>query len=375
MKILFTGGVTGGHFYPIIAVAQEINKQVKENKLFGVELYYMSTSPYNEEILYENGIIYKKNPAGKIRRYFSLLNIVDVFKTAWGVLRALFLVFDIFPDVIFGKGGYASFPALFAGRILKIPVVIHESDSAPGKVNVWAGKFARRIALSYPETVTYFQKEKVAVTGNPVRKEMIEPARGDAEEYFNLEKNIPTILVLGGSQGARLVNNAIIDALPALVGKYQIIHQTGKRNLAEVTTTADVLLLQSQNKYRYKLYDYLDTQTLRMAAEAADIVISRAGSTIFEIAAWRKPSILIPITDSNDDHQRKNAFAYARAGAAFVIEEKNLSANILISEIERILENHEEKTRMEKAAQDFFKPDAAEKIAREILSIALEHEA
>ncbi|MDP2705481.1 MAG: undecaprenyldiphospho-muramoylpentapeptide beta-N-acetylglucosaminyltransferase [Patescibacteria group bacterium] len=374
MKILFTGGVTGGHFYPIIAVAQEINKQVKENKLFGVELYYISTSPYNEGILYENGIIYRKNPAGKIRGYFSLLNVFDVFKTAWGVIRALFVVFDIFPDVIFGKGGYASFPALLAGRILKIPVVIHESDTAPGKVNAWAGKFARRIALSYPETISYFPKEKVAITGNPVRKEMLEPATEDAEEYFNLEKNVPVILVLGGSQGAQIVNNAIIDSLPQLVERYQVIHQTGKKNLEEVKTTADVLLLQNQNKYRHKPYDYLDTKELRMASQMADLVISRAGSTIFEIAAWGKPAVLIPITNSNDDHQRKNAFAYARAGAAFVIEEKNLSANILLSEIERILANPEEKTKMEKAAKDFFKPDAAEKIAREILSIGVEHE-
>ena len=308
MKILFTGGVTGGHFYPIVAVAQEINKQVKENKLFGVELYYMSTSPYNQGILYENDIIYKKNPAGKIRRYFSLFNIVDVFKTGWGVLRALFVVFDIFPDVIFGKGGYASFPALFAGRILKIPVIIHESDSAPGKVNAWAGKFARRIALSYPEAVSYFPKDKVAVTGNPVRKEMLEPAIGDAEEFFNLEKNVPVILVLGGSQGAQVINNAIIDTIPQLVARYQIIHQTGRKNLEEVKTTSEVLLLQNENRLRYKPYDYLDTATLRLAAEAADIVISRAGSTIFEIAAWGKPSILIPITNSNDDHQRKNVF-------------------------------------------------------------------
>lgn len=374
MKILLTGGVTGGHFYPIVAVAQEINKQVKENKLFGVEMYYMSTSPYNEGILYENDIIYKKNPAGKMRRYFSLLNVIDVFKTGWGVLKALFTVFDIFPDVIFGKGGYASFPALLAGRILKIPVIIHESDTAPGKVNAWAGKFARRIALSYPDAVSHFPKDKVAVTGNPVRKEMMQPAIGDAFEFFNLEKGVPVILVLGGSQGAQIVNNAIIDALSQLVSRYQIIHQTGKKNLSEVNTTSDVLLLQNENKHRYKSYDYLDTHTLRLAASAADLIISRAGSTIFEIAAWGKPSILVPITHSNEDHQRRNAFAYSRTGAALVIEEKNLSANILMSEIERVLGNPEGKAKMEKAAKDFFKPDAAEKIAREILTIAIEHE-
>ena len=373
MKILFTGGGSGGGFYPVIAVAQEINKQVKENKLFNVELFYMSTNPYNTGTLFENGITFKKNPAGKVRRYFSLLNITDTIKTFWGMLQALFTVFGIFPDVVFGKGGYASFPALFAARILGIPVIIHESDNAPGKVNVWAGKFARRIALSYPETAKYFPENKIALTGNPVRKEIMEPLTNGAKEHFNLENGIGTILVLGGSQGAQLINNAIIDALSNLVERYQIIHQTGKKNLAEVTTIADVLLLDNSKKERYKPFDYLDTLALRMAAGVADVVISRAGSTIFEIAAWGKPSIIVPITDSNDDHQRKNAFAYAREGAAVVIEEKNLSSNIIISELTRILENPEEKARMEKAAKDFFKPDAAEKIAREILTIALEH--
>ncbi|MEK7179854.1 MAG: undecaprenyldiphospho-muramoylpentapeptide beta-N-acetylglucosaminyltransferase [Patescibacteria group bacterium] len=374
MKILFTGGGSGGHFYPIIAVAQELNKQIKENKLFNVALFYMSTNPYNAGTLFDNGITFKKNPAGKIRRYFSLLNVTDAVKTFWGTLQALFTVFDIFPDVVFGKGGYASFPALFAARILGIPVIIHESDSVPGKVNVWAGKFARRIALSYSDAAEYFPKDKIALTGNPVRKEIMEPLSNGAQEHFNLEEGIKTILVLGGSQGAQLINNAIIDALPNLILRYQIIHQTGAKNLEEVKTTADVLLLGDVNKHRYKPYDYLDTVALRMAAGAADMVISRAGSTIFEIAAWGKSSIIVPITDSNDDHQRKNAFAYLRAGAAFVIEEKNLSANIVVSEIARILENPEEKARMEKAAKDFFKPDAAEKIAREILTIALEHE-
>ena len=149
MKILLTGGGTGGHFYPVIAVAQEIKKITKERKLIRSELYFMSDTPYNKGILFDNGIEFIKVPTGKYRRYFSLLNISDVFKTAWGVVSGLIKVFNIYPDVIFGKGGYASFPALFAGKILGIPVIIHESDSVPGKVNLWAGKFAQKIALSY----------------------------------------------------------------------------------------------------------------------------------------------------------------------------------------------------------------------------------
>ena len=142
MKILLTGGGTGGHVYPIIAVAEELNTIAREQKLANLELYFMSPSPYNEGILFNNKIIYKKNSAGKIRRYFSILNFFDLFVTAWGVIQSTWDIFRIYPDVVFGKGGYASFPALCAARLLRIPVVIHESDSVPGKVNLWASKFA-----------------------------------------------------------------------------------------------------------------------------------------------------------------------------------------------------------------------------------------
>ena len=214
----------------------------------------------------------------------------------------------------------------------------------------------------------------MALTGNPVRQEIKEPQSNNAHEFFNLDKNIPTILILGGSQGSEIINNAVMDALGTLIPRYQIIHQTGNANFEAVKTTANVVLLDNPRKDNYKVFGYLDTLQLRLAAGAADIVISRAGSTIFEIAAWGKPSIVIPISNSNDDHQRKNAFSYARSGAAFVIEEKNVSTNILTSEISRIFDKQGQKEKMSQAAKAFFKPDAAEKIAEEILAIALAHE-
>ena len=163
MKIILTGGGSGGHFYPIIAVAQELNELAKENRILRPELFYMSTEDYNEGLLYENGIIFKKVSTGKIRRHLSVSNIVknffDLFKTFFGALGALVTVFNIYPDVVFGKGGYASFPTIFAARILRIPVIIHESDSAPGRVNKWAGHFAKRVAVSFPEAAKYFPKK------------------------------------------------------------------------------------------------------------------------------------------------------------------------------------------------------------------------
>jgi len=377
MKILLTGGGSGGHFYPVIAVAEALNQLSKKEHLIESQLFYMAPEPYNEGLLFDNKIKFKKSPAGKWRRYFSFLNFLDIFKTGWGILKAIWIVFYIYPDVIFGKGGYASFPALFAGKILGIPVIIHESDAIPGKANLWASKFAKRIAVSYSEAADHFPKtyqNKIAHTGNPIRKEILSPLEEGAREFLKLEKSLPVIFIIGGSLGAQLINNLIIDSLPHLVSKYEIIHQTGKNNFNDVKKRAAAMLFQNQFKTRYHPFDYLNTDALAMAAGASDLVISRAGSTIFEIASWAKPSILIPIPDSGGDHQRKNSFSYARSGAAVVIEEDNLKrSNILVSEIERIMGDKETRQNMSKAAEKFARKNAAEVIAQEIINLALEH--
>ena len=375
MKIVFTGGGTGGHFYPIIAVAQKINKIIDKEKILNVKLYYLSDSPYDKEALFENGILYEEINAGKMRVYFSFKNFSDILKTFFGVLHAIYKVFSIYPDVIFGKGGYASFPTLLAARILNIPVIIHESDSAPGRVNRWAGNFAKKVAISFKETVDYFPKEKVAWTGQPIREEIEHKAdKKSALDYFKLESSLPVILILGGSQGAELINNTILDAIPRLIKNYQIIHQTGVRNFKMVTERSSVLLDTDENKSRYLALSFLNTLEMKMAAGAATIIISRAGSTLFEIASWGVPSILVPFTESNADHAKKNAFAYARTGACTVIEEMNMTANILSSEIERILADKQTLEKMAISAKEFYKEGGSEKIAQELIDIGLSHE-
>jgi UDP-N-acetylglucosamine--N-acetylmuramyl-(pentapeptide) pyrophosphoryl-undecaprenol N-acetylglucosamine transferase len=375
MKIVFTGGGSGGHFFPIIAIAQEINALVAEQKLVLPKLYYVGPEPYDRKALYENSILFKQSPAGKIRRYFSLLNVIDLTKTAFGIVRALLLLFSIYPDVVFSKGGYASFPTVFAARLLRIPVIIHESDAVPGRANKWAGKFAQRVAISYPEVGKYFDSKKVAFTGIPVRKELFTIAHEGGQHFLDLEEGVPTVLILTGSQGAQRINDIVIDALPRLVERYQIIHQTGRAHITEVTRTAEVVLEKNAQKARYRPFDFLDPLALRMAAGAADIVLSRAGSgTIFEIALWGIPSIVIPIPETISHDQRENAFAYARSGAATVIEEGNLTPNVLVAEIERILTNEKLKETMSIAAKKFSKPNAARTIAEEIVKIALTHE-
>lgn len=376
MKVVFTGGGSGGHFYPIIAVAQEINEIAKRERLATLEMFYISTEPYNEGLLFDNNIIFKRVPAGKRRRYFSPLNFLDIFKTIWGILVGTWTLFQIYPDVVFAKGGYATFPTLIAARVLRIPVFIHESDTVPGRVNKWAGKFAKRIATGFPETLESYQKyaDKVAYTGNPVRKEIQHPVPEGAHEFLKLEPTIPTILVIGGSQGAEAINDNLMDALPELVERYQIIHQTGESKLEQVAEMSRASLFESKKKDRYKMFPYLNTLALRMAAGASSIVISRAGAgAISEISSWGVPSIIIPISDTNGDHQRKNAFSYARAGACSVVEEKNLTHHIIVSEVQRLIDNKEAREKMSEAAKAFSKYDAGEKIAEEIIRIGLSH--
>ena len=378
MRILFTGGGSGGHFYPIISIVEELRKLIKEKKLLEPELFFMSPDPYDEGMLFEHGILYRRNIAGKLRRNPGALSLIrnffDIFIMGWGVLTALWQIYKIYPDVIFGKGAYGSFPALLAGRILRIPVVIHESDTVPGRVNRWAGKFAERIALSYKEASQYFPEGKVAYTGQPVREDIAHPIASGAREFLKLENDTPVIMILCGSQGAVIINDAILEGLKQIVEKYQVIHQTGKKHFAEADATARAVLFDSPHKDRYKAFDYLSPLAERMSAGVASVVISRAGSTIFEIASWGIPSLIVPITHSNGDHQRRNAFAYARAGACEVIEEANLSPNILLSEVNRIISSPEDQQRMRAAARAFYKPDSARLVAQEILKIALSHE-
>lgn len=375
MKIVFTGGGTGGHFYPMIAVIQRVNQLIDKNNIIGAKLYYFSDSPYDKAVLVENSLIYEQIYAGKMRLYFSIKNFTDMFKIFFGIIGAILKLYSIFPDVVFSKGGYAAFPTLVAARILRIPVIMHESDSAPGRVNKWTGKFARKIAVSFKEAGEYFPKDKVAWTGHPLRMEIENKAeKNKALDYFKLESGLPVILILGGSQGAELINQTVLDALPDLVKKYQIIHQTGVNNFKSLVGRSEVVLGDSLNKSRYLPIPFLNSLSMKNAAGAADIIISRAGSTIFEIASWGVPSIIIPITNSNDDHQRKNAYNYAHTGACVVIEEANMTSHILYSEIERIIENKVVLDKMKNATLIFNKKNSAEMIAEEILKIALSHE-
>lgn len=373
MKILLTGGGTGGHFYPLIAIAEQLNELKNKEKIIDLKIFYMSDKPYDKKALFDNKITFIQVPSGKMRIYFSIKNFFDIFQTMTGLFWGIITMFFIFPDVVISKGGYASFPAVFAAKIFKIPVIVHESDSFPGRMNVWASKFAENIAISWSEAIEYLPKDKTVLTGQPIRKDILHGDPTGAHEFFKLDKNKKTILVLGGSQGAETINNIILETLPDLLYKYQIIHQTGTLNFDDVKARFNLIMSENHNKERYIPVPFLNVLSTRMAAGCADIIISRAGSAIFEIASWGIPSIIIPITNSNGNHQRKNAFNYARTGACEVIEENNLSKNLLIAEIEKILSSDDKLKEMKKNALSFSNQDAALKIAQRAIDIGLTH--
>lgn len=378
MKIVFTGGGTGGHFYPLIAVAESVRIVSREQHLVKPQLYYIGPEAFDEEALFENEIRFIPCPAGKWRRYFSFQNFLDLFVSGWGLLSALITLFSIYPDVIMSKGGYASVPVTLAARWLRIPVVIHESDVKPGRANLMAAKFATRIGVAFPETANAFPEKvrnRIAHTGIPVRALLATVETEGSKEHFNLDPAVPTILILGGSSGSTRINDVILSALAEFAAFANIIHQTGKVHFKAVESLAKVMLEKSAFAHRYHAFPYLNALSMRRAGGATDLVISRAGMTaIAEIAHWKKPAILIPIPEQVSHDQRTNAYAYAGAGAASVIEEANLTGNLLVSEAKRLVTNPEIAQAMAEKGYAFAAGNSARVIAEELVRIAGTHD-
>lgn len=368
MVIGLVGGASGGHFYPLMAVADELNRTQQKPKL-----YYFGPSPYDQEQLTNYRITYVSCPAGKLRRYFSIQNFFDLFRNFFGLFVAIWKLYVIYPDVIFSKGGYTAVPILLAARALAIPVVIHESDTTPGKANTLAKKFARYIAISYDEAAAYFPADKTALTGIPLRAEL----KHEIEDPFTIlgiPQDKPLIYVTGGSQGAERLNNAILNSLDELLPYYRIFHQAGAQ-LPLVQTTAQSLLDGTDLASNYYVADTIPVHTVSALMQAASVVITRAGSTtLFELAYFGTPAIVIPIPEDVSRDQRTNAYTYARSGGASVIEEHNLTDHLLASEINSIMGDKQKQADMSAAAKATFIPDAASKLASVLISIGTEHE-
>ncbi|MFA6608669.1 MAG: UDP-N-acetylglucosamine--N-acetylmuramyl-(pentapeptide) pyrophosphoryl-undecaprenol N-acetylglucosamine transferase [Candidatus Paceibacterota bacterium] len=367
MKIVITGA-GGGHFYPLIAVVERIRKEAFVQKIIQPEIFFLSDKPYDEKALFESQIKFIKIPAGKLRVYPSFETVTDIFKTIWGCCVSLVKLFSIYPDVVFAKGGYASFPTLFAARILSIPVIVHESDTVPGRTTKWAGKFASRIALSYAEAAPFYPKEATALTGQPIRDELLPPE--DYERIYGAKER-PVILILGGSQGSTTLNDAVVRILPEILNKYDVVHQVGANNLESMKELTTSILKSHEFKEHYYVEGWIDVGVFY---PKVDMVITRAGSSMFEMALWQLPMLVIPISEKISRDQRSNAYAMAGRGVASVLEENNISPSIILSEISRILEDKENYKKMSEAGRQFEDSrHAATVIARELIRIGLSH--
>ncbi|MFH1423720.1 MAG: UDP-N-acetylglucosamine--N-acetylmuramyl-(pentapeptide) pyrophosphoryl-undecaprenol N-acetylglucosamine transferase [Candidatus Nealsonbacteria bacterium] len=371
MKILFTGGGTAGHIFPIIAIVRELRKMGSDAEFF----YAGPKDDFGEIILSQEGIRIKWILAGKIRRYLGwkniLQNIIDVlFKMPLGFFQSFFYVFTLAPDLIFSKGGYGSLATVLTGQVLQVPIILHESDVAPGLANKFMSKFTRQIFVAFPIAQTeYFSEEKMIAVGNPMRVELLNGNAEKAKEYFDLTGEKPIILVLGGSQGAQAVNDLLLAILPQLLTDFEIIHQTGSKNIEQLKAEAKVMVVDEKLARRYHPIGFLKEVELRDAFKACDLVISRAGGgSIFEIAACQKPSILIPLSSSAQDHQLKNAYAYAQNKTAVVMEEANLTPRFFLEKIKYLFANPDELQKMSQRAKEFSRIDSAKIIAGYIIN-------
>jgi len=366
---MFVGGGTGGHFYPLIAVAEELRARPGRQP----DLYYMGPVPYEQDELDRLSIRYIWCPAGKKRRYFSILNFIDPFKVVLGFFVAVFKLYVIYPDTIFSKGSYTSVPVLLAARFLRIPVVIHESDAIAGRANLFARKFAHSIAISYPEAAEYFPKEKTALIGIPLRTALRTPP-ADPFVTLGIPNDRPLIVITGGSLGAEYVNTLVLNSLNALLSEYRIFHLSGKSQYDALRLTAKALVTDPELQSRYYLRPSVPGPFMAALLAAATLVVSRSGSSsIHEIAFYGKPAILIPIPETVSRDQRTNAYAYARTGAASVLEQENLTEHLLTTEIKTIIGDHSRYEAMATAARGFAMPGAASAVADLVTSIGVQH--
>jgi len=368
MRILLTGGGTGGHLFPLLAVAQAIKKQSKEPIEF---LYLGPCNKFSEEILKNNGIKTSHVLTGKWRRYFSLKNIVDAFRIPLGIIQSLIKVLFFMPDVVFSKGGYGSVPAVVASRTYWIPILIHESDAVPGKANRFMEHLADVIAISYEMTAEYTNPTKTIFTGNPIREDILGGDIIKAKESLGIKSSKPVLLVLGGSQGAKIINEVLIKILPRLLVTYEVIHQCGEKNYDDTKDLAGIAGIKP-GRDGYHLYPFLrdGNGEVKNALTAADLVLSRAGATaISEIAAYSKPSILVPIKGSANDHQLHNAFDVAKKGGAMALKEENLTPELLLGKIDILMNDAPLRKVMGEKANAFYHADAAQKIAEAVLKL------
>lgn len=322
-KIVMTGGGTAGHVTPNIALMPALQKN-------GYQISYIGSYEGMEKQLIEaQNIPYYGISSGKLRRYFDWKNFSDPFKVLKGYGQAIRLLKKMKPDVVFSKGGFVSVPVVLAAKHCKIPAIIHESDITPGLANKLAIPAAKKVCCNFPETLKYLPAEKAVLTGSPIRQELLSGNAASAVSYCGFTgRNLPVILIIGGSSGSKVVNQAVRSILPSLLDRFSVIHLCGKGNLDESLNGTD----------GYAQFEYANKELTDMFA-LADFVISRAGAnSICELLALRKPNILIPLSAAaSRGDQILNAKSFEAQGYSYVIEEENLNDETLKKAIDELV--------------------------------------
>lgn len=317
--IVLTGGGTAGHVTPNLAVGRNLVDE-------GYEIRYIGRAMGMESVLVtRNGIPFSGIPAGKLRRYFDWRNFTDVFLILLGFLSSLMLIASIRPCCIFSKGGFVACPVVWAGWVLRIPVVIHESDIVPGLANRLSAPFACKICYAFPETRAHIKAEKAVWTGLPVREEILHGSAEQGKRLSGFSSEKPCLLLIGGSQGAIALNDALCEIEKEILRDFNVIHITGKGKRTEIE---DVGYFQLE----YAREEQPDSFAV------ADIIVSRAGATtLFEILALAKPSVLVPIPlSASRGDQIRNAASFKENGYSEVIPQDELTGQRLLSEIRNV---------------------------------------
>lgn len=368
-RIILVGGGSGGHIFPLMAVAEALRTADP-----GVELMMLGNGPFIADAATAAGLPFKTIQAGKFRRYFSLWTLLAPFQTIIGFFQSLWILLSYMPDAMFTKGGYASVMPALVAKIYLIPIYTHESDSVPGLANKFISKLATIVFTSFESTAKYFKPGQAVLVGNPIRPEVLVGDKQTALQQFNFRADKKIILVVGGSQGSKRINEAIVEALVPLVQNFQIIHQCGESQFAGLKTIIDQYTKEGEKSYgpmittNYRLYPFFNAQDMGLAYAVADIIISRGGaSNLFEISALGKPAIIIPLsTASSRGDQIDNAIEFQKYGAV-VIEEANITPHIIVNQIQELLEPARYQS-VSTQIKTFAKPDAAKNIAQVLLS-------
>lgn len=360
IKVLISGGGTGGHVFPAIAIADALKKQVQQPQI----LFVGAKGKMEMEKVPKAGYhILGLNIAG-LQRRITYKNLIVVFKLLDSMIRARNIIKRFKPDVVIGVGGYASGPVLYAAAKRHIPTIIQEQNSYPGLTNRLLAKKVSKICVAYDGMDKYFPKSKIYLTGNPVRKDIlnIKDKRSEALKYFGISGKKKTLLVLGGSQGARTINQSVKANLKLFIDNdIQVIWQTGKLYFKEANEYAKEL-----NRKEVLVVAFIEKMDL--AYSACDMVVSRSGAiSVSEISVVQKPAVFIPSPNVAEDHQTKNAQALANHNAAIIVKDSEAREKLGEVVVETILDE-DKKHRLKEKIAGFAIKDSADRIASVVLN-------